>query len=138
MKLSPYISLSFNGQCEAAFKFYERCLGAKIAFMLTWGNSPMAAEAPPDWSEKILHGRITVGDTDLIGVDVPPNQYEQPKGFSVLLNMDDLVAAERIFHALSENGTVQMPIQKTFWAPLFGGLVDQFGIRWEINCEDAQ
>ena len=65
MTLSPYISLSFNGQCEAAFKFYERCLGGKIGFMLKLRDSPMAAEAPPQWGEKILHGRITVGDTDL-------------------------------------------------------------------------
>jgi PhnB protein len=135
MKLSPCISLTFNGQCEAAFKFYERCLGGKIAFMLTWGNSPMAAEAPREWSEKILHGRITIGDTDLVGGDVLPQQYQQPKGFSILLNMDDPVEAERIFQALSENGRVHMPIQKTFWAVRFGGLVDQFGIQWEINCE---
>jgi len=137
MTLSPYISLSFNGQCEAAFKFYERCLGGKIGFMLKWRDSPMAAEAPPQWGEKILHGRITVGDTDLIGADALPGQYEQPKGFSVLLNTDDPVDAERIFRALAEDGTVQMPIQKTFWAARFGAVVDQFGVPWEINCEES-
>src|SRR5882724_4294283 len=89
MTLSPRISLSFNGQCETAFKFYERCFGGKFAFMLRWGDSPMAKEAPPEWGQKILHGRITVGDTDLIGADALPQQYEQPKGFSVLLNMAD-------------------------------------------------
>src|SRR5215472_17163380 len=83
MTLSPYISLSFNGQCEAAFQFYERCLGGKIAFMLKWSESPMAAEAPPAWGEKILYERITVGDRDLIGADAFPDQYEKPKGFSV-------------------------------------------------------
>ena len=64
-------------------------------------------------------------------------QYEKPKGFSILLNIDDPVDAERIFNALAENGTVRMPIQKTFWAVRYGGLVDQFGIPWEINCEQA-
>jgi PhnB protein len=137
MALSPYISLSFNGQCEAAFKFYERCLGGKIAFMLKWGDSPMAAEAPKEWTEKILYGRITVGDTDLIGADALPEQYEKPKGISVLLNMDEPADAERIFHALAENGTVRLPIQKTFWAARFGMLVDQFGVPWEINCEES-
>jgi PhnB protein len=136
MKLSPNISLTFNGQCEAAFKFYEQCLGAKIEFMLSWGNSPLASEAPPEWGAKILYGRITVGNTDLIGADVLPQQYEQPKGFSVLLNLDDEAEADRIFNALAENGKVRMPIQKTFWAKRYGGLVDQFGIPWEINCGD--
>jgi PhnB protein len=137
MKLTPHISLSFKGQCEAAFKFYERCLDGKIGFMLTWESSPMAADAPPEWGNKILYGRITIGDTDVIGADALPQQYEQPKGFSVLLNMDDPMAAERIFQALAENGTVRLPIQKTFWAARFGMLVDQFGIPWEINCEEA-
>ena len=72
MKLNPYISLGFNGQCEAAFKFYERCLGGKITFMLKWGNSPMATEAPPEWGEKILHATLTVGDTVLMGADALP------------------------------------------------------------------
>jgi len=135
MKLSPFLSLSFNGQCEDAFKFYERCLGGKISFMLTWGDSPMAKEAPPEWGRKILHGRVRIGDTDLIGADALPQAYEQPRGFSVLLNMDDAAEAERIFHALAENGTLKMPLQKTFWALRYGILVDQFGVPWEINCE---
>ena len=135
MELS--IQLTFKGQCEAAFKFYERCVGGKITFTLTWGNSPIANQAPPEWSDKILHATLTVGDSVLMGCDVPPGQYEQPKGFSVLLSVDDPVDAERIFHALAENGTVQLPIQKTFWAVLFGMLVDQFGTPWEIHCEQA-
>jgi PhnB protein len=106
--------------------------------VLTSGSSPMAAEAPEEWGNKILYGRITIGGTDVIGADALPQQYEQPKGFSVLLNMDDPMAAERIFQALAENGTVRLPIQKTFWAARFGMLVDQFGIPWEINCEEAQ
>ena len=138
MKLSPYLSLHFNGRCEEAFKFYEQCFGGKNAFMLTWGNSPMASHAPPEWGAKILHGRMTIGDRDLIGGDVPPQSYHPPKGFGILLNLDDPDEAERIFHELAENGTVHTPIQKTFWAERYGGVIDQFGIPWEINCEQPQ
>src|SRR5262245_5529987 len=138
MNLSPCVSLHFSGQCEAAFKFYERCLGAKIVFMLTWGNSPMAANAPTDWTEKILYGRIRVGDIDLVGGDVAPDHYERPQGFSILLSISDASDAERIFQALAENGKIQAPLQKTFWALRYGILVDQFGIPWEINCEKPQ
>ena len=136
MKLSPCISLIFNGQCEAAFKFYERCFGGKIQMMLAWANSPMAADVPPECGAKILYGRITVGDTDLVGADALPQHYAKPQGFSVLLNLDAPAEAERIFHALAEGGTVHMPLQKTFWAFLYGGVIDQFGIRWEINCAE--
>jgi len=46
VKLNPNIALSFNGQCEDAFRCYERCLnGTTITFSLTWGDSPMAAVA---------------------------------------------------------------------------------------------
>ena len=135
MQLNPY--LNFNGQCEAAFKFYERCLGGKIVFTMTYGESPMADKVPAEWRKKILHVRLMVGDQALMGADAPPEHYEKPQGFSVSVGIDDPADAERIFHALAEKGTVSMPIQKTFWAQRFGMLVDQFGIPWMINCEEA-
>ena len=138
MTLNPCINLSFDGQCEAAFKFYERCLNGKIAFMLRWGESPMAKDAPQEWGGKILHARLVIGDTDLLGADALPGSYESPRGFSLLLNLDDAGEAERLFSTLVENGTVGMPLQDTFWAHRFGVLTDQFGIRWDINCEKSQ
>jgi PhnB protein len=135
MKLTPH--LVFNGQCEAAFKFYEQCFDGKIVTMVTWGNSPMASQAPPGYSDKILHATLAIGDNVLAGADALPGRYEKPKGFYVVIGLDDAVDAERIFTALAENGTVQMPIQKTFWAIRFGVVTDQFGIPWEINCEQA-
>ena len=68
MKLNPY--LSFNGQCEAAFKLYEECLGGKITFMTTFGDSPMAEQTPPDWHKKIMHVTLALGDGVLQGSDV--------------------------------------------------------------------
>src|SRR5260370_18956378 len=133
MQLNPY--LTFNGRCEAAFKFYERCLGGKLEMMLTHGNSPMADQVSPEWRNKIMHARLVVGDKVLMGSDAPPERYEGTKGFSVSVGIDDPKDAERVFHALAENGTVQMPIQETFWAIRFGTLVDQFGIPWMVNCE---
>lgn len=135
MKLNPY--LMFNGQCRAALKFYEQCLGAKIEAMMTYGESPMAEETPPEARNNIMHAHFTVNNQDLMGADSPPEEYEQPKGFSVLLSIDEPTEAERLFHALAENGTVQMPIQETFWAARFGMLVDRFGIPWMINCEQT-
>ena len=135
MQLSPY--LNFNGQCEAAFKFYEKCLGGKIEAMITFAGTPAEEHAPPELRNKILHARLIVGGDALMGSDAPPDRYEAPKGFSVSLQIDDPADAERIFHALAENGIVQMPIQQTFWADRFGMLVDQFGIPWMVNCGKA-
>jgi PhnB protein len=127
--------LMFNGQCETAFKFYEQCLGGKITLMQTHGDSPMAEHVSPEWRDKIIHARLTLGDNVLMGSDVPPEHYAKPQGFSVALHTTDTAEAERVFHALAENGTVQMPIQETFWAHRFGMLVDQFGFPWMVNHE---
>ncbi len=133
MQLNPY--LIFNGQCEAAFKFYERCLGGKIEMMLTHGNSPMAEQARPEWRDKIMHARLSVGDKVLMGSDASPEPYVEPRGFSVLLSVDGPAEAERVFRALSEGGAVRMPLQETFWAVRFGMCTDRFGIPWMVNCE---
>jgi PhnB protein len=133
MQLSPY--LSFNGQCEAAFKFYAQCLGGKIAMKMTYGESPMADQTPPGFRDKIMHTRLLVGDNILMGSDAPPDRYAEAKGITVTIGVEDPAEAERIFHALAEKGTVGMPIQETFWALRFGMLVDRFGTPWMINCE---
>jgi PhnB protein len=70
-----------------------------------------------------------------MGSDAPPDRYQQPKGFSVNIAVEQVADAERIFHALSENGKVGMPIQKTFWAERWGMVTDQYGIPWMVNCE---
>ena len=135
MQLNPL--LHFDGRCEAAFKFYEKCLGAKITFMMPNAGTPVESQVPAGWRDKILHATLQVGEGRLQGADVPPEHYQKPQGFSVTLGLQDAAETERIFHALTENGTVTMPIQQTFWAERFGMLVDQFGIPWMINCRVA-
>ena len=135
MQLNPY--LLFNGQCEAAFKFYAQVLGGKIDGMLTHAGTPAEQQVPAEWRDKILHARLTVGDEVLMASDAPPDHYEPPKGFSVSIQVKDKADAERIFNALAENGKVQMPFQQTFWSVGFGMLVDRFGIPWMVNCEQT-
>jgi PhnB protein len=135
MQLNPY--LMFNGQCEAAFKFYEKALGGTIVMMLTHRETPAAEHTPPEWLGKIIHARLMLGDRALMASDAPPGRFEPAKGTQVHYGVDDPAEAERIFSALAEKGTVTMPIQETFWARRFGMLIDQFGIPWMINCEKA-
>jgi PhnB protein len=132
MELNPY--LSFDGQCETAFKFYERCLGGKIVAMMTYADTPMATQMPPEWHGKIIHACLNAGGRVLMGGDSPPDRHDTPTGFSVNVGVDSPAEAERIFAALGENGTVRMPLGETFWAHRFGMLVDQFGTPWMVNC----
>jgi PhnB protein len=136
MQVNPY--LLFNGQCETAFKFYAKVLGGEIKAMLTHEGTPAADSVPPEWRKKILHACLSLGDGVLMASDCPPALQEKPQGFSVSLQVKHPAEAERVFHALAENGTVRMPIAETFWAVRFGMLVDQFGIPWMINCPRPQ
>ena len=135
MQLNTY--LCFNGDCEAAFHFYEQALGGKIECLLRHEGTPAEAQTPPEWRKKIIHGRLNVNGQTIMASDAPPSFYEQPKGFSVNIGVTDAAEAERIFHALEEGGQVRMPIGETFWAVRFGMVVDRYGIPWMINCEKA-
>src|SRR5205814_5128935 len=108
MQLNPH--LSFNGQCQEAFKFYQQSLGGNIQTMMTHGDSPMADQVPSHWRDKILHATLIVGGSTLMGADAPPDRYEEPKGFSVGIQINDLADAERIFRVLSEGGMVTMQL----------------------------
>jgi PhnB protein len=135
MKANPY--LLFDGNCEAAFQFYEQAIGAKTLSMMRYDGSPIECQMPADWKGKVLHARLGLGNTVVMASDCPPGRYDKPKGISMTLNFDKPAEAESIFHALAEGGTVTMPIEKTFFAERFGMLADKFGIPWMISCERA-
>ena len=135
MRVNPY--LVFNGRCQEAFTFYAECLGGKIEAMLPHAGTPAEGHVPAEWREKIMHARLSVGEDVIMGSDAPPGHFEQPKGFSVTIQLTDPAKADRIFQRLSEGATVTMPIQQTFWASRFGMLVDRFGTPWMVNCQAA-
>ena len=135
MQVNPY--LSFNGKCEAAFKFYEQVLGAQLGDIFRYAGTPMEHQVPTNWQDKVMHGSITVGGQVLMGGDVAPDRYEAPKGFSLSIHLKDASDAERIFRELSQGGQAVMPLEKTFWAERFGMVIDRFGIPWMINCEGS-
>jgi PhnB protein len=133
MSINTY--LFFNGNCEEAFKFYEKVLGGKIQDMLPHAGTPAESFVPPEWRDKIMHASMKIGDDLLMASDAPP-QFKAPmQGFSVSVQFKDTREAERAFKALSEGGTVKMPLEETFWAARFGMLVDRFGTPWMVNCD---
>ena len=136
MRLNPY--LMFNGDCEAAFTLYARVTRGKITSMLPYEGSPAAGHAPPEWQKKILHARIQIGEDTIMGSDASPGHYNKPQGSSVTLRVDTPEEAERAFKDLADGATIQMPMDKTFFAKKFGMLVDKFGTHWMVICENAQ
>jgi PhnB protein len=130
MKLHPY--LNFGGNCEKAFRFYEQHLGGKITMMMTHGEMPAPNDVPPDWRKAILFARMTIGETELMGNDVPPERFQPIRSAYLSLTVASTDEAERIHALLSEGGEIFMPMQETFFAIRFSMLRDKFGTSWMI------
>ena len=138
MQLVAY--LLFDGNAEEAFDFYARCLGGKVTRLSRFGEAPPEMPMPPEMRDKVMHIRLEVGDAVLMASDAMSSMgpYEPIKSCSVAIQLDAPAEAERIFHALAEGGTVQMPIGETFWSARFGMLVDRYGVPWMVNCVRPQ
>jgi len=133
MKLYTY--LNYGGNCREAFRFYEQHLGGKITTMVTHGEMPNPSEVPPDWKDAILHARITLGETELMGADIPPGRFQPMRSAYLSLLVDSNEEAERIYGLLSDGGDIFMPMEETFFAFRFAMLRDKFGTSWMILHE---
>ena len=131
MTLNTYVN--FAGTCADAFRFYETHLGGTVGMMMTHGQAPDQSNVSPDLKDSVLHARMSVGGTELMGADIPRAQPMRSAYLS--LGVDSDAEAERIFSALSEGGEIFMPMQETFFATRFGQLRDRFGINWMIMHE---
>jgi PhnB protein len=137
MKIHAY--LTFNGQCEEAFKFYADCLNGSLELM-RFGESPEARNVPEQFHQRVMHVCLTSGDQMLMAADsIPGMPYEGIKGCSISLQVENVPEAERLYETSSANGRVQLELQATAWATRFAVFTDQFGVSWMINCNiDAQ
>ena len=128
-----YTYLNYDGNCQEAFRFYEQHLGGKITMMMTHGQGPKADTGPPNWKEAILHARMNIGETELMGADIPNAQPMRSAYLTLIVDSPD--EAERIYAKLSAGGEIFMPLTETFFAFRFGQLRDRFGTSWMILHE---
>ncbi|HXO27962.1 MAG TPA: VOC family protein [Thermoanaerobaculia bacterium] len=133
MKLYTY--LNYGGNCQQAFRFYEQHLGGKITMMMTHGQLPNPQDVAPGWKDAILHARIDIGDTVLLGADIPPDRFQPIRSAYLSLMVSSSDEAERIYALLSEGGQIFMPMEENFFAFRFAQLRDQFGTSWMIVHE---
>ena len=131
MKLDVY--LNYAGNCRQAFRFYEEQLGGRITMMMTHGQGPHAAALPAEQQEAILHARIEIGTTTVMGADIP--RSEPMRSAYLTLTVDSEREAERLYAVLSDGGQVFMKMEKTFFANRFAMLRDRFGTSWMLLHE---
>ena len=126
MQLHTY--LNYGGNCEEAFRFYEQHLGGKITALMRHGEQPAMSEVPAEWNGKVLHARMNLGGTELLGADIPG--YQPMRSAYLSLTVENDAEADRIFRLLSDGGQIFMPMQETFFASRFAMFRDRFGTSW--------
>jgi PhnB protein len=131
------VHLNFEGNCAAAFDFYKKVFGATNDFTMKYGEAPQGMPIPPDWKDKVMHTSIPLGDGRLMGCDAPPGRSTPLGGFQISVESKDEAEAKRIYEALKEGGSVQMPMAPTFWSPMFGMCTDRFGVAWMVGMPGA-
>ena len=134
MQLHTY--LNYGGNCEQAFRFYERHLGGTITMLMRHGEQPTPSEVPAEWNGKVLHARMNLAGTEISGADIP--SYQPMRSAYLSLKVDSDTEADRIYGLLSEGGQVFMPMQETFFASRFAMLRDRFGTSWMLLHPKAQ
>ena len=129
--VNPYIA--FTGNCREAIEFYKSALDAEVLFTQTVGESPMSDMGPP---ENIMHCTIKVGDSTIMMCDDPrPEAASGGGNISLAIGLNDPKRAKQLFGNLAKDGSVVMPLDKTYWAEAFGMVIDKFGIKWMVNCD---
>lgn len=127
MRLDVY--LNYRGTCEQAFAFYEQHLGGRITGMVRHGDQPNP-HIPADWKDKVLHARIEIGSTVVMGADIPNS--EPMRSAYLSLTVDTEADAERLYALLIDGGEVFMKMEKTPFANRFAMFRDRFGTSWML------
>jgi PhnB protein len=135
MSLHPY--LFFSGTCREAMTHYQSVLGGQLDVM-TYGQLPPSEEPPPFEVDRdtVMHAALSFGDGDLLlASDDPTGDGAGVRGASMNITLTDQDEARRIFEALADGGEIGMPLEATFWSPLFGTCTDRFGVSWMVNID---
>lgn len=132
MRLNVYVN--YRGTCEAAFQCYERDLGGRLTSLVRHRDQPNP-QLPADYQDKVLHARIEIGGTVLLGADIP--HAEPMRSAYLTLSPDTVEETERIYALLADGGEVFMALAEKPFARRFAMLRDRFGTSWMLLCERA-
>jgi PhnB protein len=133
-----YTYLNYGGNCRQAFEFYAEHLGGRITMLTTHGEQPESSKVPPEWRQAVLHARLELGGTVLLGADIPPDRFQPMRSAYLTLMLPSVDETERTYALLAEGGQIFMRMEETFFAHRFAMLRDRFGTSWMLLCERAR
>ncbi|HEX4014245.1 MAG TPA: VOC family protein [Candidatus Cybelea sp.] len=132
MQLEPY--LFFHGRCEEALNFYKDCLGGEIVGINRFAGSQMESQVDESYKDKVMHASFAADGVKFMASDGRPGPGPDGQDdIAMCLSTSDDAEGERVFAALAQGGTIDMPLEKAFWGGKFGALTDRFGVQWMVN-----
>ena len=136
--------LTFNGNCEEAFGFYQAAFGGEFQSFTKFSDMPPDPKYPMSEEEmnKVMHASLPISkECSLMGSDTGgawAASFKQGNNFSVSIGTDTKDEADRLFKTLSAGGQVVMPMETTFWDSYFGMFTDKYGIQWMVSFYDPK
>jgi PhnB protein len=139
------VYLTFDGNCEEAFLFYQSVFGGEFPYIGKFNEMPPSEDCAPMSEEdgnKIMHVTLPISaETCLMGSDTAGEwsaSFKQGNNYAVSINASSKDEADKLFNGLSAGGQVTMPMNQTFWGAYFGMFTDKFGIHWMVNYDAPQ
>lgn len=127
------VHMSFNGNCAEAFTFYQSVFGGEL-FMFKYSEAPGNESVDPALNDRIMHATLNIGDTAIMGADAPPQWASTPQGFCISIQIETPEKAQDLWAKLSAGcKSITMPLEPTFWSPMFGMLIDKYDQPWMFN-----
>ncbi|MBN2731291.1 MAG: VOC family protein [Balneolaceae bacterium] len=131
--------LTFNGNTEEVFNFYQSVLGGELINLQRYGDTPQAGQLSREDHQKIMHitlsgpnGTLLMGNDHM---DFMGEPFTPGNNFALSLHPDSEQKARKLFEDLSEGGNISVPFDKAPWGAFFGMFTDKFGIKWMINYQ---
>jgi len=130
MHVQPY--LDFNGRCDEALEFYKKVVGAEVAMLMRWKDSPDKSMCTAENADKVMHSQFQIGDSTIMASDGRCTGKPNFHGIALTISAHTEAEAEKLFNGLAAGGQVTMPLAKTFFSPKFGMVADKFGVGWMV------
>jgi PhnB protein len=130
MHVQPY--LDFNGRCDEALEFYKKAVGAEVAMLMRWKDSPDKSMCTAENADKVMHSQFQIGDSTIMASDGRCTGKPNFHGIALTISAKTEAEADELFNGLAEGGQVTMPLAKTFFSPKFGIVADKFGVGWMV------
>ena len=134
------IYVNFNQQCEEAVHFYASVFQTPAPNFMRFGDMPNPDYPLDDVSKNlIMHTELVIeGDTVMFSDVFPGMELKVGNNLSLTVVSDDIEKTRRYFDLLKVGGLVEMELQETFWSPLYGSIVDKYGIVWQFSTLKAE